>query len=136
MEYSKLLEVARELASAGRCPRRGIGCVIAGADGSILGAGSNGPPQSLGPCACPGRDVPAGAGTAVCYGVHAEVRALVAAAAAFDRLHTVVSTKAPCTNCVLNLLETPVQVIIFETGSNETTNRDLWLAAGRNWVQA
>ena len=118
----------------GTCPRRKIGAVVYDANGKILGEGHNGVD---GECSCPGRDVPAGAGNAACYGIHAEVRALMQAFASGARPEDIAScysTKAPCASCVATLLATGCKKVVFRVASNETLNREIWLAAGREWV--
>lgn len=116
----------------GTCSRRKIGCILYSEEGIVLASGHNGPLN--GKCNCPGKDVPAGAGNAICYGVHAEVRAVMSLAPwDRDRVHTCVTNKAPCKSCVLMLLGTNCQVIQFSTPSNETENRKLWEKANRQW---
>ena len=130
-DYMNLAVLA---AKNGTCPRRKIGVVLYDIEGNVLGEGYNG---VNGKCACPGRDVPAGAGSAACYGIHAEVRALMSAfASGFkpDDIHTCYSTKAPCASCVATLLATGCKKIVFQTKSNETLNEEIWKAAGREWI--
>ena len=118
----------------GTCPRRKIGAVVYDVNGEILGIGHNG---VEGECSCPGRDVPAGAGNAACYGIHAEVRALMEAFTTGYKPQDIAScysTKAPCTSCTLMLLATRCKKIVFRTNSNETLNKDVWTNAGREWV--
>ena len=132
------IAAALGVSTSGRCKRRKIGAAVCDASGRILGIGMNGTPDCMADChekPCPAADLPAGQGNAAtaCYGVHAEVRALLAAGNPRDA-HTLYATKAPCTNCTLMMLQTGVRRIVFMTSSNETTNRDLWQGAGREWV--
>lgn len=120
----------------GTCSRRDIRCVLLDVRKRLISVGSNGPIGRM--CKCPGRDVAAGTGGNVeCYSVHAEVRALVRAEEAYTshRIHYCLCTKAPCRSCVLLLLGSSCQEIMFVTPSNETENRDLWEKAGRKWTQ-
>lgn len=129
------MKLAVLAAEKGTCPRRKIGAVLYDKDGNILGEGWNG---VNGECACPGRDVPAGAGAQTkCYGIHGEVRALMAAMRAGYKPEDVAScysTKAPCASCASMLLATSCEKIVFQVESNETLNAELWLANGRQWI--
>ena len=134
MKIAGAMRAAQQASNDGTCQRRKIGAVVCDRDGNILGVGHNG---TNGECSCPGRDVPAGAGNAACYGIHAEVRALMAAFEAGAKpadIASCYSTKAPCTSCTLLLLATGCSEIVFQKESNETLNRDIWLNAGRSWV--
>lgn len=125
------------MAERGTCPRRKIGAVLYDRNGEVLGEGWNGVDGVRdGVCDCPGRHIPAGAGNAACYGIHAEVRALMQAMQnhAPAEIGSCYSTKAPCTNCTLMLLATGCNKIVFKIESNETLNREIWLNAGRQWV--
>lgn len=130
------MRTAEMAAAYGTCARRQIGAAVFDATGERFTWAANGPPAALPACIdtpCPAADIPAGRGNAAtpCHGVHAEARAL--RRATFTP-HTVYSTKAPCTACTLMLLDTPAQRIVFSVASNETTNRDLWVSAGREWI--
>lgn len=139
-----MLRLAIKLAQSGTCARRQVGCVVTTTDCVLVAFGYNGRPHALGDCRndelCPDKNVPAGSGTGglsvACYGIHAEERALQMVigdrrAASVDTLYC---SKAPCTRCVLQWLETSLKRIVFSTPSNETTNRELWEKAGREWV--
>lgn len=128
------MRIAVVAATNGTCNRRKIGAALYNDVGDILGEGWNGVD---GECNCPGRDVPAGAGNAACYGSHAEIRALIAAMNAghkSEQIYSCYSTKAPCAFCVGVLLLTGCQRIVFRTASNETLNEEMWTASGREWV--
>lgn len=135
---SHYLRIAEAVANEGRCKRRQIGAVLVDSAGTILANGMNGPPVTMRSCfesPCPGADVPAGQGagkTVACYGVHAEIDALLKCSD-ISKVHTLYCTKAPCTSCVLTLLNTKCKRIVFLTPSNETTNKELWEASGRVW---
>ena len=139
MSDARGMAAALAISSAGRCKRRQIGAAISDEDGYVLVVAANGPPDCMASCfdePCPAADVPAGQGnaTTACYGVHAEMRALVRMNDA-RRARSIYCTKAPCTTCTRTLLDTSIKRVIFMTASNETTNRDLWQAAGREWKQ-
>lgn len=139
MTDARGMAAALTISSAGRCKRRQIGAALADENDYVLATAANGPPDCMASCfdkPCPAADIPAGQGNAAtaCYGVHAEIRALLRTDD-IRRARSLYSTKAPCTACTLALLQTGVQRIVFMTGSNETTNRDLWHAAGREWKQ-
>ena len=130
-------EDAVKAAEAGTCARRKIGAAAYDADGNLLAAAANGRPACLGSCLdspCPGADVPAGQGGADCRGVHAEERIFMTIP--MGRIHTLASTKAPCTGCTLKAIEHGVKVIRFITPSNETKNAEIAKAAGVDWGQA
>jgi deoxycytidylate deaminase len=118
------------------CKRRKITAFIYDAANNLLGSGFNGP--LVGECECPGKDVPAGGGgpDTLCFGMHAEIRALLSVAE--DRradMTKIVCTKAPCSQCVRVLLGTRINSIVFGSASNETENRALWERFGRTWEQ-
>lgn len=117
------------------CGRRKIACVILDDRDSIIGEGLNGPIGSE--CLCPAKHSEPGTGPADCYGVHAEIKALMNVHGFYGNLRpcrTLISTKAPCLACVRVLLGTPIQTIIFLIPSNETENREKWETAGRSWI--
>jgi dCMP deaminase len=143
MNDQMLLDWADKVAKNGTCNRRQIGCVLVTAQGAMISSGHNGRPANIGNCLedkfCPGREVPAEAGATqavACYGVHAEQRAVMAASKddMWGHIHTAFCSKAPCTQCVLLLLETPCVRIVVKTPSKETVNRELWVKAGREWI--
>jgi deoxycytidylate deaminase len=116
------------------CKRRSITATVFDAAGNILGVGANGP--LVGECNCPGKDIPASQGgpDTLCFGMHAEVMALLAVSAdkraSMAMLHC---TKAPCAGCTKLLLGTPIVSIRFSVASKETANGDLWRSFGRTW---
>jgi deoxycytidylate deaminase len=116
------------------CKRRSITATVFDAAGNTLGVGTNGP--LVGDCNCPGRDVPASQGgpDTLCFGMHAEVMALLAVSADKRASMAVLQcTKAPCAGCTKILLGTPITTIRFSVDSKETANRDLWRSFGRHW---
>ena len=131
-KHSYGMFMARSAALTGTCNRRQIGAALFKGD-ICFAVGNNGPLNLK--CECPGRDTPAGSGSAICYGMHAEQRALTAPRApGFTDFDTIYCTKAPCKACVLLLLGTSCEEIVFETPSNEVENMELWIAAGRTWT--
>ena len=132
--YLKYAEIIAE--DHGACRRRKIGCILTDIDHKPLALEANGRPDVLGSCMndpCPDAHVPAGAGAKGCYALHAEMKALMQCDP--EMVFTAYSTKAPCTACVISLLQTGCQRIVFRTASNEQTNRQLWEKAGRKWIQ-
>ena len=128
---------AIEASTHGTCARRKIGAAAYDEQGNLLGVAANGRPECLGSCLespCPGANVPAGAGGADCRGVHAEERLFMSIPR--GRIHTIVSTKAPCTGCTLKSIEHGVKHIHFVTASNETKNAEIAREAGLSWAQA
>lgn len=119
------------------CGRRKIAAVVLDDKDVILGDGVNGPLSCE--CMCPAKGTEPGSGPSDCYGVHAEIKALLKVHGFFDNLRacrTIVCTKAPCLACTRVLLGTPIRTIIFQIDSNETENREKWEAAGREWYHA
>ena len=144
IDYNYYLELAEKVAEQGTCARRKIGCLLVDEFGAILAEGYNGRPKCLGSCLelpCPGAHVKAGQGAyakVLCDGVHAEVRALLNFTRMRDpisHIKYIFSTKMPCYSCVLILLETKCQYLIYRTPSNETENKAKWLEAGRFCVE-
>lgn len=122
------------------CNKRKIACALLNKHGEVLSTGVNGAPRLLGDCIldpsiCPGRD-PENKGKSLtgCYGIHAEIRALKDCKN-IDAIRYLVSTKAPCTQCVLAMMTTPCHTIYFLTPSNETLNQELWGKVQGNWEQ-
>lgn len=138
--HNYYMEAAQYAALHGTCFRRSVGCVLVDQEGDIISSGHNGAPLLLGDCLnddsiCPDRDVPAGQGMGkfCCFGIHAEIRALKDCKNISD-IYMIYSTKAPCFQCVLILMTTPCQYIIFLTASVETTNKEFWEKVGGVWL--
>jgi|TARA_Y100000310_G_scaffold9154_1_gene9604 deoxycytidylate deaminase len=131
------MQVAFTLAEKGTCARRKIGCNITDAAGHILGEGWNGPPGwSCFDRPCPDAAVEAGQGAyqeVRCYGVHAEVRALLDAAPSHDKIHSIYCTKAPCGRCAEMLIHaTPSHArLVFAVWPNDRSGLEAWSDAGR-----
>lgn len=135
----KYLALAEEIALAGRCKRRQIGCVLVDDTGDYLITGFNGPPFPMPSCfdePCPAANVPAGAGPqAGCYGVHAEMSALLRWPT--DKpLQTCYCNKMPCNSCVLTLLEAGCRRIVCRIPANDKTGAELWVKMGRELIYA
>lgn len=121
-----MMRIALEASKAGTCARRKIGAAAFDADGELIGVAANGRPECMGSCLdvpCPGADVPAGAGTADCRAIHAEERLFMSIPR--GRIHTLYSTKAPCTGCTLKAIEHGVKVVRYAIESNETRNSEI-----------
>lgn len=142
LDFQHYLKLAIKVSEQGTCLRRKIGCILVDEKGYILAEGYNGRPKVLGTCLCepcPGAYVSAGTGDGKtsCFGVHAEIRALInySKLSTVRNMYALFSTKAPCFSCVVTLLETPCKYIVFRDSSNEVRNEELWKSDNRDWIQ-
>ena len=134
-------ELLDDEAKKSTCKRRKIGCVIASDETEPLAVGHNGTPSLMVSCEmkpCPGSHIPPGSSDPFevvrCYGIHAEVRAMLSLYRPEDAYY-LYSTKEPCLNCYLMLMETPIQKIYYIIRSNSNIGRELWVKAGREVCQ-
>lgn len=144
-----LLNLARCAATRTSCIRRGVGCVLANAQGHVLGIGYNGVAKGLAHCnerepdsngvqgylmqACPGWSLPPGQDS--CEAIHAEVNALLQCRAV-QEIDTAYVTLSPCKSCVKLLLNTSCRRIAFLEEHTLPEARELWVTkAGREWQQ-
>lgn len=124
-------QVAKDMSSLSNCSRRQIGCVLLNDDLRVIAGGRNQSPWGYcrgGESKCPGADVPAGQGAyqkVDCRAVHAEVQAMLMARSV-SNWRVCICTKAPCTICTGLLYKEGCQVILYETPSNETVNKELF----------
>lgn len=142
MKVEEVRTKLTELVKKSRCIRRMIGAFVTDSDGNVIGEGYNGTPSCMKSCQdspCPDALIPAGAGVAkYCYGVHAEMRALLdmmKKSIPLDRIHAFYSTKQPCLHCVLVLMETPCKEIYYLVPSNDPVGGELWEKVGRKIKQ-
>ncbi|MGI0011870.1 MAG: hypothetical protein ACREBU_00290 [Nitrososphaera sp.] len=140
-DVRKLFEYMEEKAyQHSSCVRRQNYCLLLDKQTNIIGEGANGTPIVLGDCRnqidiCPSRDVPAGKGDSqtLCYGVHSEIRALKDCKD-ISSIRYCLSLKAPCRQCVLTLMTTPCEEIVFMVPSTETINKELWEKVKCRWT--
>ena len=129
------LAMAETLALRTTCVRRGVGCILANAQGHILSTGYNGTAASLPHCnegnCCIGSELPPGQDS--CEAIHAEMNALLQCQDV-SKIDTVYTTLSPCIRCTKVLLNTSAKRIVFKNNHLGLTGRELWERAGREWV--
>lgn len=142
--------LARVTAMRGTCLRRQVGCVLVDKLGHVLATGYNGVAAGQPHCneverttngvphhphACPGACAPSGTNLDGCYAIHAEQNAMLQCKDV-QAIDTCYCTASPCITCVKLLLNTGCQTIVFEEAYPHGEAKDLWVKAGRGWVQA
>ena len=133
------MEVARTLAQATTCLRRGVGCVLVDKDYKVLATGYNGVARGLMHCnlktpigyqfACKGAFAEKGADLHLCEAIHAEQNALLQCADV-DKIHICYVTTSPCIHCIKLLLNTTCEIIVADEIYSEEAIK-LWKRGGR-----
>lgn len=86
------------------------------------------------PHACEGAKYDSGEGLGKCQAIHAEQNALLQCSDIM-KIHTCYTTSSPCAEqCIKLLLNTSCQRIVF-LDEYSKSGKDIWLAAGREWVK-
>jgi len=113
--------IAREVAQRSTCLRRRVGALLVH-DKLILATGYNGAPRGLPHCDTLGclRDklqIPSGERHELCRGLHAEMNAIIQAAAYGIRIQgaTLYSTTFPCSLCTKMLINGGIVRIVAQT---------------------
>lgn len=131
-----MFAIAEVLALRATCAKLKVGCVLVDSDFRIIGSGFNGVPRGIEHCIdnpCPGANAPSGSD--LCEAVHAESNALLNCRHP-ENIYCCFCTHAPCLRCTKTLLNTGCEVIIYRDGDKiEMPARDLWLKAGKAWIQ-
>lgn len=131
------LAMAWTTSRRGTCRRRQVGCVLLDADGFVLATGYNGRAAGLTHCLdepCAGAGAPSGQDLDRCEAIHAEQNALLRCQDV-RRVHTCYVTTSPCLTCVKLLLNTGCRRIVFTQNYPQPAAEQLWLGAGREWMQ-
>lgn len=110
--------ICREVAKRSTCLRRHVGALIV-RDKRILCTGYNGAPSGLAHCTetgCPrqAKRVASGTGWELCRGLHAEMNALLQAAAYGVSVNgsTIYSTDCPCSLCAKMIINAGVKRVV------------------------
>jgi dCMP deaminase len=130
------MELAEVTAKRATCPRRQVGAVILDSRGYVLSTGYNGLPAGFPHCIdkpCAGASCPSGTGLDLCQSLHAEQNAIARLREPFEAESMYVTT-APCVSCTKLALATSVKRMVFKS-DYPSSGKDLWQAAGREWVQ-
>jgi len=113
------MSIAKEVATRSTCLRRQVGAILV-RDRRILATGYNGAPKGLPHCEEVGclreqHNVPAGERHELCRGLHAEMNALLQAAAFGTSTHDSVlyTTAHPCSLCAKMLINANVRRIVM-----------------------
>jgi dCMP deaminase len=127
-----MMSIARTLALRATCAKLAVGAVIVDSGNRIIGTGYNGVPKKLQHCTehpCSGFHAPKGAD--LCQAVHAEQNALLQCREP-DRIFKIFVTHIPCMRCTKMLLNTPCNVIVYDTFEGaEVPAIELWRSADR-----
>lgn len=155
------LGLAQVTAQRGTCRRRQVGCVLLDGRGQVLATGYNGraaglphcneerwgPPRCeysqhgreqvveiMYPNSCLGANSPSGTNLDGCEAIHAEQNALLQCRDV-QLIHTCYVTTSPCVTCTKLLLNTSCERIVFAEEYPQKEARQLWEAAGREWIR-
>ena len=103
------MDIALVVANRSTCPKRSVGTVFLDKKGRILATGYNGAPRVLSHCKpyCEGD----------CNAVHAEINALIQCKNV-NKVYYIITTCAPCRNCLKALLNTNVAVLVYKDTHN------------------
>ena len=130
------MRIAAEVARRSTCLRRNVGAVLV-MEKRILATGYNGAPRGLPHCAETGclreqRNVPSGERHELCRGLHAEMNALLQAAAYGIRIldATLYSTNFPCSLCTKMLINCGVQRIVVAADYPDPMSKEMLSQAG------
>ena len=123
--------IAREVAQRSTCLRRQVGAVIVH-EKRILATGYNGAPRGLPHCEAVGclRDklkIPSGERHELCRGLHAEMNAIIQAAAYGIRIQGAMlySTTFPCSLCAKMLINGGIVRIVAQTDYTDDLAKQL-----------
>lgn len=123
--------------SRASCSRRKVGCILTNFRNHVIATGYNGPASGQPNCndhPCAGASLPSGEGLNLCEAIHAEANALLQCRDVWS-INTAYVTASPCISCAKLLLNTSCKKIVFLDEYPHTESRDLWIGAGREWVQ-
>ena len=135
-KHAYFMQLAFRASEQGHCLRRKVGAVIIDGHKNIKALTYNGPARGRPHCdedqQCHGVSLTPGQDR--CEGLHAEQSAVLAAGNTPD-LDAIYVTEAPCFACAKFLLHTSIQTIyVPEHSDMQEYSKELWLDAGRNWV--
>jgi dCMP deaminase len=130
------MQLATRASEQSHCLRRKVGAVIVDSNLNIKALTYNGPARGRPHCdeGHPCHGVNLAPGQDRCEGLHAEQSAVLAAGNTPD-LFAIYVTEAPCFACAKFLLHTSIQTIYVPADADmQEHSKDLWLSAGRNWL--
>ena len=139
MKCLVFMRVAEALSEMATCHRRKVGCVLLDANWKIIGTGYNGVPSGMDHCSegslCPGAMAESGTNLDRCYSIHAENNALMQCHNT-DDIRIAVCTTWPCARCLMTLMNTGCQTIIFRRAyPGMVDGMQLWDDHGRDVLQ-
>ena len=108
------LSMVPQVASRGTCPRRQVACILVDESGKLVSTGYNGPASGLEHCIdqpCPGSPAVGGERTD-CEATHAELNAVLQAAASRRSPWTAYCSLTPCLPCAQALLGTGIKEVV------------------------
>jgi len=130
------IRIAAEVATRSTCLRRHVGAVLV-LSKRMLCTGYNGVPQGLRHCSetgCPrqAQGVASGTGWELCRGLHAEMNALLQAAAHGIPVAgaTLYSTAFPCSLCAKMLINTGIQRVVAASDYPDNLAKEMFAEAG------
>jgi len=135
------LTIARQVASRSTCLRRKVGAVLV-ADKRILATGYNGAPRNMRHCRETGclreqMGVPSGERHEICRALHAEMNALLQAAAHGVRSEgaTLYCTNQPCALCAKMAVNAGVRRVVAVDGYPDALALEMLAEAGVELVR-
>jgi dCMP deaminase len=132
------MEMARLVAKRGTCCRRKVGCVLVDNNKFVVATGYNGRPSGFPHCEgsnrCEGANAPSGMSLDACEAIHAEQNALLQCKDT-QNVWSAYVTAFPCITCTKLLLNTSCQRIVFAEDYPHGRSKELWLEAGREFIQ-
>lgn len=123
------MAMAKHEASKANCPKKSVACLLLNRHSKSISTGYNLRPY---PLVCDCKDKPQGSNT--CKATHAEIMALLNNKYNEDIMACYI-TLSPCYSCIKALLATTCHEIYFEEYCGDDKAKELWLEAGRKWVQ-
>lgn len=135
-EYFTIM--AMHAASRASCIRRRVGCVLTNDKNHVLATGYNGPPAGEINCTttpCEGAKYPSGQGLNLCKATHAEHNALMQCPNIFT-IDTAYVTAFPCNECLMKLLKTSCNRIVYLQEYSHPQAKIDWADSGRDstWI--
>ncbi len=129
------MRVAKEIATMSTCPRREVGAVILNDLGHVLATGFNGVPSGMTSCFinnCGASQDPPRDSLDKCMAVHAEMNALMQLRSPREA-SVIITTSSPCKHCVKMLLNTSIDLIIYEE-LYDLDAMTMWISNNRDFT--
>lgn len=110
------MQMAELVATRSNCLTRAVGSVLVDKKYRVLSTGYNGVPRNFDHCTnetCPRLNQESGQNLGACLAIHSEQNALMFCSD-IDKIFKIYVTVSPCLNCMVMLLNTSCQEIIYK----------------------